>query len=162
MIALPAALLLASALNAPSPLLDCKSGRSGHLQLLLEKQGDGYRLSSKDESPVNPRTLAGVVVRATRKKLDKRHALLRLELREATLVQVNGIDPAHCQADQASARCAITAVEIKTAKGGTRGPEDDGLAVFAGAERVAMEDGGPQGCTVAPSKELTALLKARK
>jgi hypothetical protein len=154
-------LLLSTALLA-TPLIDCHSGKSGQLQLSLEKTAEGMALTSTDASQVNPRTLTGTVVRASRKALDKRHQLYRFELKGGVLLQVNGIDGAHCQPDQASARCAITALEVQTVKQGTRGPGDTSLHVFAGAEPVAMEDGGPQGCTVLPSKALTALLKSRK
>ena len=155
------ALVLSAALAA-TPLIDCHSGKSGQLQLAIEKTADGYALTSTDASQVNPRAITGTLVRASRKALDKRHQLYRFELQGGVLQQVNGIDAAHCKADQASARCHITAVEVRAVKKGSRGPGDEALRVLAGTEPVAMEDGGPQGCTVLPSKELTALLKAKK
>lgn len=155
------AILLATTLSA-TPFITCSSGKSGSLQLSLEKKGEAYAVSSTDASQVNPRAVSGTLQKASKKKLDKRHSVYRFELQDGTLTQVNGIDPAHCQADQASARCAITALEVKVARGGARGPEDDVLSAYRGTERILMEDGGPRGCSVVPSKELTQLLKSRK
>lgn len=159
-----ALLLIAALAAAPAGktrLAKCESGKTGKLELFVERADDGsFTLSSAD--PAQPgRALTGVVTAARHQRLDKRHHAYRFELRDGALAQAAGLDSAHCKPDGALERCPVNALVVKLARGGAKEPGDDGLAALSGAEGIAMDNGGPQGCTVYASPALKALLAAK-
>src|SRR6185437_6741150 len=106
------------------------------------------------------RVFSGTVRSATHSKLDKRHHVYKFAIENGQFQQGKDLDTKSCKTDGESARCGLDTIEIKLARHGTRGPGDDGLAALTGPDAIAMDNGGPQNCTVYASKALTALLKA--
>jgi len=157
---------LASVAQAqPVRLASCGSGKAGHLALFVTAAPHGgYTLSSRDDVPgASARVLSGTVTAASHHRLDARHHVYRFELQGGALAQAAGLDAAHCKpAGEGRATCAVTAIEVKLAYHGPKGPGDDGLSADQSGAAIALDNGGPQGCVVYASKALTALLAASK
>lgn len=159
--ALVLALVVAASPARPTRLAKCQSGKTGVVQLYVQRAEDGtWALTSKDPADAEARAFTGKVRSATHAKLDKQHHAYRFVLQDGELTQAAGLDPAHCKADGQAEHCPVSTLVVKLSRGGPHEPGDDGISALQGDDGIAMDNGGPQGCVVYASKALKALLAA--
>src|SRR5689334_4646597 len=97
------ALLLAVLLAAPTRLAKCDSGKTGKIELFVQKTDAGWALTSKD--PTGARVFVGTVTSAKHQKLDRRHHVYAFQVEGGELTQAAGLDKDHCQPDGKVERC---------------------------------------------------------